>query len=176
MSGTSRRRRVVRRLVGVLGAAALGLALSASTAHAADADCTRTRLHAEDPGFAWLGQGLPVTWRMYVTVSALDRCDHGDLRVGVSFRDDGVTQKGADIASTSVAYRTSASPTWQYMPLNSPAVNGTVYVTDGHLDLSRDTRVVAVKVNARVRWGAGAGTVLWPVGYSCDLVKRTCSD
>lgn len=153
----------------------LGLSLvAAGGASAVDANCTKSSLSANKGYAAYvLREGVgAVSWRTYISLSAADRCNHGDLRVNVGFYDANISYKGGQIISSSAQYQKSGSSTWHWMYRSPTWGSSASYHTGGHLDLAPTQRITNVRVNTYLNFG---GSVYAPRTFTCNLVWRTCS-
>jgi hypothetical protein len=150
----------------------------------ADADCSSRKLAGNKwyhPYVPREGVGL-VTWRTYVRIALKDRCNHGALRVGMSFDDEAISQKGGKIYVTAVEYKVTKDATWRRLRTTCCAEGSAIVYTDGgHLDLSKTTRVTHVRVKTHLIFGEDLeasppkrGDVYTPRTYTCDMVKRKC--
>jgi hypothetical protein len=171
--------KVARLLAPLLLAVSIGAAVAPSNASAADYWCASTNVSANDGFREYVpveGFGL-VGWRTYMNLQVRDRCDHGSLGGTVGVYDGNLRYGGRGNVGVQISYHNGVSWTgrgirllpvyrvgdWQYY---------NVY-TDGHIDLSRNTRM-AVKVTT---WPI-AGNV--PQGLSahssiCYTATRTCT-
>lgn len=150
------------------------LMISSSSAQAVDSYCTSRSMNANKAFYTWVPrEGVGATsWRTYMSISAADLCNHGSLRVGISFYDDNITQKGGYIRAGSVQFQRSGSSTWYYLPGHCCQLGSSIVYTDGgHLDLTNSTRITNVRVNTHLNFG---GSLYAPASYTCNLVSRTC--
>jgi len=164
----------------LLGVPAVLVAASTAPASAVDSNCTSQRVSAQKGFSAYVpreGVGL-VGWRDYLSIAAADRCDHGQLRVGVTINEANVRYKGGRVVIGAVKYQTSSSTTWQSLTRYPGTYLGTstgysvVYGDGGHLDLSRNTRITKVQLRTHLNF---SGSIYAGRSYTCDLVNVTCS-
>lgn len=178
----SSRRRVGWTLLLVLFTFVATTGLSSGVAKAADANCVSSTMQGQDRGSKILPNRTVGVWYMYVSISAADRCDHGDLRVGVTYRDDALRTYGNSISTSSVQYMLSNENRWRTLDshYNSSATkdgNSVVYYPSySHLDMAKGVRITVVRINSAVGYSGDGGSSATGATYTCNLINRNCWD
>jgi hypothetical protein len=172
----------MRRLPLLIALAAV-LAVAAEPAAAVDASCKRAEAFQEHTFKTWvpIENVGTVTWRASMDVRARDRCNHGALTVTYSWQNGRIEDTGGVLKVTSIAYKTSASPTWRTDGLTQGACaagarRGCIQIKAGsHVDLSRRTRITHVKLTTALIYESGVDSTSYaPRNWTCDVRYPTC--
>ncbi|MEA2278844.1 MAG: hypothetical protein QOC78_3804 [Solirubrobacteraceae bacterium] len=152
-------------------------------AAAVDASCKRADARQEHTFKSWvpIENVGTVTWRASMDVRARDRCNHGALTVTYSWQNGRIEDTGGMLKVTSIAYKTSASPTWRTDGLTqggcaASARRGCIQIKAGsHVDLSRTTRITHVKLTTALIYESGVDSTSYaPRSWTCDVRYPTC--
>jgi hypothetical protein len=164
----------------------MALVISASIAAAAvvavaapvvahDASCTRVTFYNSKGHTTYVlqsGVGL-VGWRTSMSMTAYDRCSHGDLAIQVGVNNANVVQKGGKVVVTKVQYRRTGSSTWYSTSLSACTTTTSCrWNVGGHLDLTPSWRVTYIRLYTYVVFnGVGSGGRY----HTCNIVYGNCS-
>jgi hypothetical protein len=175
---TKKAGRVLAPLLVVLS---IGAATAPSQASAADAWCSAANASANHGFNAYVpveGLGL-VGWRSYMGLQARDRCDHGALSGIVGVYDANLRHNGRGNVGMQVSYSLNGGG-WtgrNLRVLNAYRTGGWQYfnvLTNGHIDMSRGTRLTHVKVTTYPIAG-GVPQGLSARSSICNTVSGQCT-
>jgi hypothetical protein len=169
----------VRRRLTITTLIATGLALGASGAMSApvlarDSNCTRVTLYNSKGHSAYVlseNVGL-VAWRTSMSITAYDRCSHGEVRATVGINNANVQAEGGTVVIAKVQYRRTGSTTWYSMYKGACASATSCNWAQLHVDLTRTWRITHVRLYTYLVFNRVPTAGRY---HTCNLVTRTCS-